>query len=312
MIMENKSLTFQEVILTLEEYWSDQNCLLMQPYDTEKGAGTMSPYTFLRSLGPEPWNAAYVEPSRRPDDGRYGENPNRLYQHHQFQVVMKPSPINIQQLYLDSLVALGIDPLKHDIRFVEDNWENPSLGCAGLGWEVWLDGMEVTQFTYFQQVGGIEVDSVTAELTYGLERLVSYIQDVESVYDIEWTKGVKYGEIFKQPEREHSIYTFDESNLDLLFNLMEAYEKEATLLIEKGLVHPAYDYVLKTSHIFNLIDARGAVSATDRPAYLARIRKMARNIAKAFLNERAKIEFPLLKNNRDQWIQKYQIEQVEK
>lgn len=310
--MENKSLTFQEVILTLEEYWSDQNCLLMQPYDTEKGAGTMSPYTFLRSLGPEPWNAAYVEPSRRPDDGRYGENPNRLYQHHQFQVVMKPSPINIQQLYLDSLVALGIDPLKHDIRFVEDNWENPSLGCAGLGWEVWLDGMEVTQFTYFQQVGGIEVDSVTAELTYGLERLVSYIQDVESVYDIEWTKGVKYGEIFKQPEREHSIYTFDESNLDLLFNLMEAYEKEATLLIEKGLVHPAYDYVLKTSHIFNLIDARGAVSATDRPAYLARIRKMARNIAKAFLNERAKIEFPLLKNNRDQWIQKYQIEQVEK
>ena len=195
---------------------------------------------------------------------------------------------------------------------MEDNWENPSLGCAGLGWEVWLDGMEVTQFTYFQQVGGIEVDSVTAELTYGLERLVSYIQDVESVYDIEWTKGVKYGEIFRQPEREHSIYTFDESNLDLLFDLMAAYEKEATVLIEKGLVHPAYDYVLKTSHIFNLIDARGAVSATDRPAYLARIRKMARNIAKAFLNERAKIEFPLLKDNREQWIQKYRIEQVEK
>ncbi len=309
--MTKKALTFQEIILTLQEYWADQDCLLMQPYDTEKGAGTMSPYTFLRSLGPEPWNAAYVEPSRRPDDGRYGENPNRLYQHHQFQVVMKPSPKNIQDLYLNSLVALGINPLEHDIRFVEDNWENPSLGCAGLGWEVWLDGMEVTQFTYFQQVGGLEVDSVTAELTYGLERLASYIQDVESVYEIEWSDGVLYGEIFQQPEHEHSVYTFDESNLDLLFTLMDAYEKEATLLIEKGLVHPAYDYVLKSSHIFNLIDARGAVSATDRPAYLSRISKMARNIAKAFLNERAKLDFPLLKEDTDQWVQKYTIEKVE-
>ena len=306
--MSKKALTFQEIITTLQAFWADQNCLLMQAYDTEKGAGTMSPYTFLRSLGPEPWNAAYVEPSRRPGDGRYGDNPNRLYQHHQFQVVMKPSPKNIQELYLQSLVALGIDPKQHDIRFVEDNWENPSLGCAGLGWEVWLDGMEVTQFTYFQVVGGLEVDSVTAELTYGLERLASYIQDVESVYDIEWADGVKYGEIFKEPEYEHSVYTFEESDLELLFELLDAYEKEAKLLIEKGLVHPAYDYVLKCSHVFNLIDARGAVSATDRPAYLGRIRAMARTIAKAFLNERAKIDFPLLKENTEPWIEKYRLE----
>lgn len=310
--MSKKSLTFQEIILALQEYWASQGCLLMQAYDTEKGAGTMSPYTFLRSLGPEPWDAAYVEPSRRPDDGRYGENPNRLYQHHQFQVVMKPSPKNIQELYLNSLVALGIDPLKHDIRFVEDNWENPSLGCAGLGWEVWLDGMEVTQFTYFQQVGGIEVDSVTAELTYGLERLASYIQDVENVYDLEWADGVLYGEIFKEPEYEHSVYTFDESDTELLFKLMDDYEKEATRLIDKGLVHPAYDYVLKSSHTFNLIDARGAISATDRPEYLRRIRTMARNIAKSFLNERAKLDFPLLKTETDKWIEKYKIEESEK
>lgn len=306
--MTNKPLTFQEIILTLQKYWADQDCLLLQAYDTEKGAGTMSPYTFLRSLGPEPWHAAYVEPSRRPADGRYGENPNRLYQHHQFQVVMKPSPKNIQELYLNSLIALGINPLEHDIRFVEDNWENPSLGCAGLGWEVWLDGMEVTQFTYFQQVGGLEVDSVTAELTYGLERLASYIQNVESVYDIEWTEGVKYGEIFREPEYEHSVYSFDESNLEMLFSSLDAYEEEATKLIAKGLVHPAYDYVLKCSHVFNLIDARGAISATDRPAYLARIRTMARNIAKAFLNERAKLDFPLLKEDTDKWLGKYLFE----
>lgn len=306
--MTKKALTFQEIILTLQKYWAEHDCLLMQAYDTEKGAGTMSPYTFLRSLGPEPWHAAYVEPSRRPADGRYGENPNRLYQHHQFQVVMKPSPKNIQELYLNSLVALGIEPLEHDIRFVEDNWENPSLGCAGLGWEVWLDGMEVTQFTYFQQVGGMEVDSVTAELTYGLERLASYIQNVESVYDIEWTEGVKYGEIFREPEYEHSVYAFEESDLDLLFQSLNAYEEEATKLIEKGLVHPGYDYVLKCSHVFNLIDARGAISATDRPAYLARIRTMARNIAKAFLNERAKLDFPLLKEDTEKWLDKYLLE----
>lgn len=308
-----EALTFQEVILTLQQFWSDKGCLLMQSYDTEKGAGTMSPYTFLRAIGPEPWNAAYVEPSRRPADGRYGENPNRLYQHHQFQVVMKPSPKNIQDLYLDSIKALGIDLHQHDIRFVEDNWENPSLGCAGLGWEVWLDGMEVTQFTYFQQVGGLEVDSVTSELTYGLERLASYIQDVDNVYDIEWTKGVKYGEIFKQPEYEHSAYSFEHSNQEMLFSQFKAYESEALKLIKEGLVHPAYDYVLKCSHAFNLLDARGAVSATERPDYLRRIRTMARSIAKAFLNERAKLNFPLLDaSDVEKWIEKYRSKEEAK
>ena len=292
----SKKLTVQEIILTLQNYWSNQGCLLLQAYDTEKGAGTMSPYTFLRAIGPEPWNAAYVEPSRRPADGRYGENPNRLFQHHQFQVVMKPSPENIQELYIGSLIALGIDPLEHDIRFVEDNWENPSLGCAGLGWEVWLDGMEVTQFTYFQQVGGLECNPVTSEITYGLERLASYIQEVESVYDLVWTGDVKYGDIFKQPEFEHSKYAFEESNPELLMQLFTEYEKEATILMEKGLVHPAYDCVLKCSHAFNLMDARGIISATDRAGFLGRIRKMARTIAKTFVAEREALGFPLLKD----------------
>ena len=292
----SKKLTVQEIILTLQNYGSNQGCLLLQAYDTEKGAGTMSPYTFLRAIGPEPWNAAYVEPSRRPADGRYGENPNRLFQHHQFQVVMKPSPENIQELYIGSLIALGIDPLEHDIRFVEDNWENPSLGCAGLGWEVWLDGMEVTQFTYFQQVGGLECHPVTSEITYGLERLASYIQEVESVYDLVWTGDVKYGDIFKQPEFEHSKYAFEESNPELLMQLFTEYEKEATILMEKGLVHPAYDCVLKCSHAFNLMDARGIISATDRAGFLGRIRKMARTIAKTFVAERESLGFPLLKD----------------
>ena len=292
----SKKLTVQEIILTLQNYWSNQGCLLLQAYDTEKGAGTMSPYTFLRAIGPEPWNASYVEPSRRPADGRYGENPNRLFQHHQFQVVMKPSPENIQELYIGSLIALGIDPLEHDIRFVEDNWENPSLGCAGLGWEVWLDGMEVTQFTYFQQVGGLECHPVTSEITYGLERLASYIQEVESVYDLVWTGDVKYGDIFKQPEFEHSKYAFEESNPELLMQLFTEYEKEATILMEKGLVHPAYDCVLKCSHAFNLMDARGIISATDRAGFLGRIRKMARTIAKTFVAERESLGFPLLKD----------------
>ena len=292
----SKKLTVQEIILTLQNYWSNQGCLLLQAYDTEKGAGTMSPYTFLRAIGPEPWNAAYVEPSRRPADGRYGENPNRLFQHHQFQVVMKPSPENIQELYIGSLIALGIDPLEHDIRFVEDNWENPSLGCAGLGGEVWLDGMEVTQFTYFQQVGGLECHPVTSEITYGLERLASYIQEVESVYDLVWTGDVKYGDIFKQPEFEHSKYAFEESNPELLMQLFTEYEKEATILMEKGLVHPAYDCVLKCSHAFNLMDARGIISATDRAGFLGRIRKMARTIAKTFVAERESLGFPLLKD----------------
>ena len=291
----SKKLTVQEIILTLQNYWSNQGCLLLQAYDTEKGAGTMSPYTFLRAIGPEPWNAAYVEPSRRPADGRYGENPNRLFQHHQFQVMMKQSPENIQELYIGSLIALGIDPLEHDIRFVEDNWENPSLGCAGLGWEVWLDGMEVTQFTYFQQVGGLECHPVTSEITYGLERLASYIQEVESVYDLVWTGDVKYGDIFKQPEFEHSKYAFEESNPELLMQLFTEYEKEATILMEKGLVHPAYDCVLKCSHAFNLMDARGIISATDRAGFLGRIRKMARTIAKTFVAEREALGFPLLK-----------------
>ena len=290
-----KKLSVQEIILTLQNYWSNQGCLLLQAYDTEKGAGTMSPYTFLRAIGPEPWNAAYVEPSRRPADGRYGENPNRLFQHHQFQVVMKPSPENIQELYLGSLEALEINPLEHDIRFVEDNWENPSLGCAGLGWEVWLEGMEVTQFTYFQQVGGLECYPVTSEITYGLERLASYIQEVESVYDLVWTGDVKYGDIFTQPEYEHSKYAFEESNAELLMQLFTDFEKEATVLMEKGLVHPAYDYVLKCSHAFNLMDARGIISATDRAGFLGRIRKMARTIAKTFVAEREALGFPLLK-----------------
>ncbi|WP_323052489.1 glycine--tRNA ligase subunit alpha [Pediococcus acidilactici] len=293
----NKKLSVQEIILTLQKYWADQGCMLMEAYDTEKGAGTMSPYTFLRAIGPEPWNAAYVEPSRRPADGRYGKNPNRLYQHHQFQVVMKPSPENIQELYLGSLKALGIDPLEHDIRFVEDNWENPSMGCAGVGWEVWLDGMEVTQFTYFQQVGGLEVHPVTSEVTYGLERLSSYIQDVESVFDLEWGNGVSYGDIFKEPEYEHSKYSFEESNQAMLETMFNDFEAEANRLIEKGLVHPAYDYILKCSHTFNLLDARGTVSVTERAGFLSRIRNMARKVARAFVEEREKLGFPLLKND---------------
>ncbi|HEV0162808.1 TPA: glycine--tRNA ligase subunit alpha [Streptococcus pneumoniae] len=290
----SKKLTFQEIILTLQQFWNDQGCMLMQAYDNEKGAGTMSPYTFLRAIGPEPWNAAYVEPSRRPADGRYGENPNRLYQHHQFQVVMKPSPSNIQELYLESLEKLGINPLEHDIRFVEDNWENPSTGSAGLGWEVWLDGMEITQFTYFQQVGGLATGPVTAEVTYGLERLASYIQEVDSVYDIEWADGVKYGEIFIQPEYEHSKYSFEISDQEMLLENFDKFEKEAGRALEEGLVHPAYDYVLKCSHTFNLLDARGAVSVTERAGYIARIRNLVRVVAKTFVAERKRLGYPLL------------------
>lgn len=288
-------MNIQQMILTLQSYWSDQNCILMQAYDVEKGAGTMSPMTLLRSLGPEPWNVAYVEPSRRPADGRYGKNPNRLYQHHQFQVIMKPSPDNIQELYLDSLKALGLDPLKHDIRFVEDNWENPTLGAAGLGWEVWLDGMEITQFTYFQQIGGLEANPVTVELTYGLERLASYIQDKDDVFDLEWTKGVTVRDIFLQPEYEHSTYTFEESNTDMLFELFTMYEQEAKTIMNKGLVFPAYDYVLKCSHTFNLLDAKGVISVTERTGYISRIRNLAKTIAKTYVAEREKLGFPMLK-----------------
>ncbi len=288
-------MNIQQMILTLQSYWSSHECILMQAYDVEKGAGTMSPMTLLRSLGPEPWNVAYVEPSRRPDDGRYGDNPNRLYQHHQFQVVMKPSPDNIQELYLESLVQLGIDPKKHDIRFVEDNWENPTLGAAGLGWEVWLDGMEITQFTYFQQIGGLEASPVSVELTYGIERLASYIQQKDNVFDLEWTDGVTVSDIFLQPEIEHSTYAFETSNTKMLFELFTLYEKEAAATMEKGLVFPAYDYVLKCSHTFNLLDAKGVISVTERTGYIRRVRNLARSIAKKYVEERERLGFPMLK-----------------
>jgi len=288
-------VNFQDMILTLHGFWAEQNCIIMNPYDVEKGAGTFNPMTFLRAVGPEPWNVAYVEPSRRPTDGRYGENPNRLYQHHQYQVIMKPSPDNIQELYLESLKRLGIDPRDHDIRFVEDNWESPTLGAWGLGWEVWLDGMEITQFTYFQQVGGIDCRPVSVEITYGMERLASYIQDKENVYDLEWVDGVTYGDVFLQNEYEQSKYTFEVSDPDLLFTLFSMYEAEANRALEAGLVLPAYDYVLKCSHTFNLLDARGAISVTERTGYIARVRSLARRSAQSYLEARERLGFPLLK-----------------
>ena len=288
-------MNFQDMILTLQNYWSKQGCIMMQPYDVEKGAGTMNPNTFLRSLGPEPWKVCYVEPSRRPADGRYGENPNRLYQHHQFQVILKPSPDNIQDLYLGSLKEIGIDPLKHDIRFVEDNWESTTVGAWGLGWEVWLDGMEITQFTYFQQVGGIECELETGEITYGLERLAMYIQEVDSVYDLKWNDEITYGDVFKQAEYENSMYAFEECDSDMLFNLFDIYEKEGLKLMEKGLVIPAYDYVLKCSHTFNTLDARGAVGVSQRASFIGRVRNMARSVAAAFVKQREEMGFPLLK-----------------
>jgi len=282
--------------MALADFWGRQGCAIMQPYDVEKGAGTMNPATFLRALGPEPWNVAYVEPSRRPTDGRYGDNPNRLYQHHQYQVIMKPSPLDIQERYLLSLQELGIDPARHDIRFVEDNWEAPTLGAWGLGWEVWLDGMEVTQFTYFQQVGGMDVKPVAVEITYGLERLASYLQDVDNVFDIEWVAGLTYGELFKQAEREHSLYSFELADRELLFSLFEKYEREAQRLAAEKLVLPGYDYVLKCSHTFNLLEARGAISVTERTGYIARVRHLARLYAEAFLAQREELGFPLLKD----------------
>lgn len=288
-------MKFQEVILALQEFWSGQGCILAQPYDVEKGAGTMSPWTFLRVLGPEPWNVAYVEPSRRPADGRYGDNPNRLYQHHQFQVIMKPSPNNIQELYLESLAQLGIRAVEHDIRFVEDNWESPTLGAWGLGWEVWLDGMEITQFTYFQQVGSHDVKPVSVEITYGLERLAMYIQGVENVYDIAWTDDVTYGDVFHQNEFEQSTYAFDLSDEALLFDLFDKYEAEAVRVISAGHVHPAHDYVLKCSHTFNLLDARGAISVSQRTAFIGRVRKLARLCAEAYLAQREALGYPMLK-----------------
>ena len=288
-------MTFQDIILTLQNFWAGQNCILSQPYDVEKGAGTMNPSTFLRALGPEPWNVAYVEPSRRPADGRYGENPNRLFQHHQFQVIMKPSPDNIQELYLESLKKLGIKPEEHDIRFVEDNWESPTLGAWGLGWEVWLDGMEITQFTYFQQVGSVDVKPVSVEITYGLERLAMYIQGKENVYDLEWVNGVTYGDVFHQNEFEQSTYNFELADTALLFDLFDKYEKEAVRVIELGYVHPAYDYVLKCSHTFNLLDSRGAISVSERTAFISRVRNLARLCAQCYLKQREELGYPLLK-----------------
>ena len=288
-------MTFQQIILALQRFWSKQGCVLGEPYDVEKGAGTMNPATFLRTIGPEPWNVAYVEPSRRPDDGRYGDNPNRLYQHHQFQVIMKPSPNNIQETYLESLKELGIDPEEHDIRFVEDNWESPTLGAWGIGWEVWLDGMEITQFTYFQQVVGIDEHPVAVEITYGLERIAMYIQEKDNVYDLEWTDGVTYGDIWHENEYEQSVYSYELSDHDMLFKLFDMYEAEAKRVVKAGMVLPAYDYVLKCSHSFNLLDAAGAISLSERTEYIARVRNMARMCAKEWLKKRKELGFPMLK-----------------
>ncbi|MDR0468972.1 MAG: glycine--tRNA ligase subunit alpha [Peptococcaceae bacterium] len=287
---------FQDMILALNTFWGEQGCIIAQPYDMEKGAGTMNPATFLRALGPEPWNVAYVEPSRRPGDGRYGENPNRLQHYFQYQVILKPSPNNIQELYLESLRRLGVVPEDHDIRFVEDNWENPSLGAGGLGWEVWLDGMEVTQFTYFQQCGGLECKPVSGEITYGIERLCMYIQKKESVYDILWVGDVTYGDVYHQNEVDYSTYNFEVADVDMLSSLFEMYEKEALAVLAKGLVQPAYDYVLKCSHAFNLLDARGAISVTERTGYITRVRNMARTCALGFVQTRGRLGFPLIKD----------------
>ena len=290
---------FQAMMQKLQNYWNEQGCTVLEAYDSEKGAGTMSPHTFLRTLGPEPWRTVYVEPSRRPADGRYGDNPNRLYQHHQLQVILKPSPENVQELYLKSLEVLGIDPLKHDIRFVEDNWESPTLGAWGLGWEVWLDGMEITQFTYFQQVGGINCDLESAELTYGLERIAMYLQNVDTVYDIDWNGHIKYGDIFKKAEYEHSKYSFEVADMDMLRNLFDIYEKEANRVLELDLVLPGYDYVLKCSHTFNVLDARGAISVSQRASYISRVRNLARLAAQKYIEQREAMDFPLLKKAED-------------
>ncbi len=285
---------FQDVIINLQKYWSERDCIIQQPYDLEKGAGTFHPATFLRVLGPEPWSVAYVEPSRRPTDGRYGENPNRLQYYYQFQVIIKPAPENSQELYLESLRALGINPRVHDIRFVEDDWESPTLGAWGLGWEVWLDGMEITQFTYFQQAGGVDLDPVSLEITYGLERITMYLQEVDNVFDIQWNEKIKYGDVHLQTEVQFSKYNFESADVDMLFQLFDMYEKEALRLLEEDLVLPAYDYTLKCSHAFNLLDARGAISVTERMRYILRVRKLASQCAEKYLEQREKLGFPLL------------------
>ncbi len=287
-------MNFQDVILKLEKYWGSRDCVIHQPYDIEAGAGTFNPATFFRVLGPEPYRAAYVEPSRRPTDGRYGENPNRLQHYYQYQVILKPSPEDVQEQYLDSLKALGIDPLKHDIRFVEDDWESPTLGAWGLGWEVWLDGMEITQFTYFQQVGSIDLDPVSVELTYGLERITMYLQNVDNVYDLQWNDTVKYGHVHLETEKQFSKYNFEVSDKDRLFQWFDMYEAEAKTLLEQDLVLPAYDYTLKCSHAFNLLDARGAISVTERTGFIGRVRKLARLCAEGYVRQREELGHPLL------------------
>ncbi|MDW8470076.1 MAG: glycine--tRNA ligase subunit alpha [Burkholderiales bacterium] len=287
-------ITFQGLILRLSEYWDRHGCALLQPYDMEVGAGTFHTATFLRAIGPEPWRAAYVQPSRRPKDGRYGENPNRLQHYYQYQVVLKPSPADLQELYLGSLVALGIDPREHDIRFVEDDWESPTLGAWGLGWEVWLDGMEITQFTYFQEVGGLACRPVTGEITYGLERLAMYLQGKESVFDLVWVPGITYGDVYRQNEVEQSRYNFELANAALLARHFDEYESEARRLVAAQCVLPAYEMVMRASHTFNLLDARGAISVTERAAYIARVRALARAVAEAYYASRERLGFPML------------------
>ncbi|WP_148136682.1 glycine--tRNA ligase subunit alpha [Candidatus Formimonas warabiya] len=289
-------MNFQDLILALNKFWGEQNCIIQQPYDMEKGAGTMNPATALRALGPEPWNVAYVEPSRRPTDGRYGENPNRLQHYYQYQVILKPSPDNIVELYMDSLRAIGIKPEEHDIRLVEDNWESANLGAWGLGWEVWLDGMEVTQFTYFQQFGGLDCKPVSGEITYGIERLAMFIQKVDSVFDIEWVNGITYGDVHHQTEVDYSYYNFQVADTGMLFKLFDMFEEEFKRVVEKGLVQPAYDYVLKCSHTFNLLDARGAISVTERQSYITRVRNLAKVVSVAYVKQREDLGFPLIKD----------------
>jgi glycyl-tRNA synthetase alpha chain len=287
--------SFQEMLLRLERFWSDYGCVLLQPYSSEVGAGTFNPATFLRVLGPEPWKAAYVEPSRRPKDGRYGQNPNRLQMFYQYQVVLKPSPADVLDVYLDSLRHIGIDLEKHDVRFVEDDWESPTLGAWGLGWEVWLDGQEITQFTYFQQSGGFDLNPITAEITYGIERIACYLQGVDRIMDLRWSRDVRWDELFLQSEVEWSTFNFEQSNPELLFEQFEKMEKEADRLLGLGLVLPGYDYVIKCSHLFNLLEARGAISVTERVGIIARVRKLARKAAAAYLKQREEMGFPLLR-----------------
>jgi glycyl-tRNA synthetase alpha chain len=287
--------TYQEIIARLQEFWMNHGCVVLQPYNSEVGAGTLNPSTFLRVLGPEPWAAAYVEPSKRPKDGRYGENPNRVQQFLQYQVVLKPPPADVVTLYIESLRYIGVDPARHDIRLVEDDWEAPTLGASGLGWEVWLDGMEITQFTYFQQAGSLELEPITAELTYGLLRICLYLQEVDSVMDIEWGAGVTWGDINLSAEREFSAFHFEAANTELYFRMFSDFEKEVAAMLERGLVLPAYDYAVKLSHLFNVLDARGAISVTERTGYIGRIRKLARRIALAYIEQREALGFPLLK-----------------